>query len=131
MGKLIYFVSLLVLTDILFLVTGQLNIQSPSSVIINTIIDPSNISNLNFWSILITGLSALSAVAVVIIGIATRQSDTLIFIPMGISLSLLIGDYITIFDYLASLNNVFATILLIPTIVIFSLVIVEWVRGKD
>lgn len=133
MGKLMTYVTILIFIDILFLVTAQFVIASPSSVIINSINDLSTLTSSNFWQILIstTGISTLAITAVVIAGLITRASDILIFVPMAVGLALLIGDYIAIFSYIASINKVFALLTFVPIVVMFSLVIVEWLRGKD
>jgi len=131
MGKLITLLAILIFIDMLFIITGQLVLDSPSSVIISAVTDPSSLKDSNFWAILVTGLGGLAVVGAVIAGIATRSSDILVFVLMATSLSLLIGDYVSIFNHLYALNNVMATIILVPVIVIFALVIIEWLRGKD
>ncbi len=131
MGKLVTFLVMLFVIDLLFLATGQLTLDSPSSLIINAIQDPSIIQDSNFWTILITGVSALAVGAAVIAGIATRNSDIAIFITMGTALALLTGDYLAIYNHLASINKPLAILIMAPIIVIFTLVIVEWIRGKD
>lgn len=131
MGKLITLISILIFIDLLFIITGQLVLDSPSSVIINAITDPTTLKDTNFWVVLITGVGLLTVVGTVIAGIATRNSDILIFVPMAVSLALLVGDYISIFNYLYTLNNVMATIILVPVVLVYTLVIVEWLRGKD
>jgi len=131
MGKTITLISILVFIDILFLVTGQLTLDSPTSVIIQSITNPSSIMDFNFWQLFITGITALLVAATVVVGIVTRGSDITIFIPMALGIGAMIGDYITVYLHLAAINNVLATILFVPLLVIFVIVIAEWVRGKD
>jgi len=131
MGKLIGFVLILIIIDLLFLATGQLTLDSPSSAILNALQDPSILLQTNWWTILITGVSALAVTAAVIAGIATRNSDIVIFVSMGSALALLVGDYVVIYNHLASINKTLAIIIMSPLIIIFTLTIVEWVRGKD
>lgn len=131
MGKLVTFISILIFIDLIFLITGQLAIDSPSSVILSAIVNPSDIRTSNFWAVLIAGLSALSIVSAIVAGLVTRSSDLAIFFGMAGTLALLIGDYITIFDYLYSINDVFATVILMPIILMFTLIIIEWARSKD
>ncbi len=131
MGKLVTFVTILIFIDLLFLATGQLVLESPSSVILAALIDPSAITSANFWAVLIDGLSILAITTAVVAGLVTRSSDILIFVAMGTSLALLIGDYVAIFAYLYAINTTFAVLLMAPVIAIFGLIIVEWVRGKD
>ncbi len=131
MGKTITLISILVFIDILFLVTGQLTLDSPTSVIIQSITDPSSIMDFNFWQLFIAGITALLVGATVVVGIVTRGSDITIFIPMALGIGAMIGDYITVYLHLAAINNVLATILFVPLLIVFVIVIAEWVRGKD
>ena len=131
MGKLVSFIIILVIIDLLFLITGQLTLDSPSSLIINVIQDPSIITQASFWTILITGIGALAVTTAVIAGIVTRQSDIVLFITMGTALALLIGDFAVIYVHLASFNRTLATLIMSPILLIFTLIIIEWIRGKD
>ena len=131
MGKLVSFIIMLVVIDLLFLITGQLGLDSPSSLILDIIQDPSTITQTSFWTVLITGVTLLAAVGGVIAGIVTRSSDVTIFIVMGSALALLIGDFAAIYILLANSNRILATIIMSPILIIFSLVIIEWIRGKD
>lgn len=131
MGKLVSFIIMLVVIDLLFLITGQLGLDSPSSLILDIIQDPSTITQTSFWTVLITGVTLLAAVGGVVAGIVTRSSDVTIFIVMGSALALLIGDFAAIYILLANSNRILATIIMSPILIIFSLVIIEWIRGKD
>lgn len=125
---------ILITIDILFLATGQLTLDSPSSLILQSIENPETIITQNFWSAVIsgvTGLSALAIGAIVVVGLVSRRSDIVIFVAMGITLSLLIGDYLVILTYLLSINKVLATISFGVLAIIFPMIIVEWVRNKD
>ncbi len=132
MGKLISYLSLIVLIDLIFLITGQLTQSSPTSVIINAILDPSNIETSQLFILLITGgISLLAVGAAVVVGVISRSFEIVLFIPVAISLSVLIGDFATVFVYLASINIVWATIIMAPIMILFVMTIVEWLRGKD
>jgi len=131
MGKLVGLILILVIVDLLFLTTGQLTLDSPSSIIISAIQNPERIKDVSFWAILVTGIGALGIVAGVVAGFVTKQADIFYFVTMGSSLALLIGDYIAIFIYLNAINSVVATLIMSPIIIVFTLVIVEWLRGKD
>ncbi len=122
---------MLVIIDILFLITGQLTLDSSASIIIRSIKDPSAITELNFWTVLITGLSTLGATAAVFAGFVTKSSDIVIFIIMSTTLALMIGDFVNIYNTLAAFNKPFATIIMAPIVIIFTFIIVEWARGKD
>ncbi len=131
MGKLISFVIMLIFIDLLFLATGQLTLDSPTSAIINSIQDPTILLDTNWWTILITGLSGLALTTAVVAGFVTRSSDIAIFFVMAGTLALLAGDFLFIYNHLASINTPLAILIMSPIIVIFTLVIVEWARGKD
>ncbi len=131
MGKLIGLITMLVFIDLLFLATGQLTLDSPSSIIITALQDPSALKDLNWWKIISEQIAILAITATVIAGIATRSSDILIWIPTSIFLSLMIGDFLAIYSHLASINQPLAIIIMSPIMVIFAITILEWVRGKD
>ena len=132
MGKLIQFVSILVFIDILFIVTGQNILFSPTSAIINAILDPTNIETSQWFVLIITGgISTLAIVGSVVLGIVTRNVEFFFFVAIAVGLSTLIGDFVGIFLYLASFNILFATITIGPLMILFLLTILEWLRGKD
>ncbi len=131
MGKMLTFIVILIFIDLMFLMTGQLEIDSPGSVIINAVNNPESLATSNFWIVLITGIAGLVVTAVVVIGLVTRNSDMLLFAGMAGTLALLIGDYIAIFLYLKNINPVLATIVMAPLMIIYVFVVVEWLRGKD
>ncbi|KKN09623.1 hypothetical protein LCGC14_1044780 [marine sediment metagenome] len=132
MGKLISYLSIIVLIDLIFLITGQLTQSSPTSVIINAVLDPANIEISQLFILLITGgISLLAVGAAVVVGVISRSFEIILFIPVAISLSVLIGDFATVFVYLASINVVWATVIMAPIMVLFVMTIVEWLRGKD
>ncbi len=135
MGKQQTFILILVFIDILFLATGQLALESSSGLLIDGILNPESFKTLNFWSSFVDGfanaLSTLAVLTTVVVGFTTRASDILIFIPLGILLSLMVSDYINIFTYLASFNFVLAVLIFVPFIIMYGFVVIEWVRGKE
>lgn len=131
MGKLVGFILMLVVIDMLFLATGQLDLNSPSSIISNAVQDPTTLKTSNFWTVLITGITGLVVVTTIIAGIATRNSDIVIFAAMAGTLALLLTDYLYIYNHLASINTPLAIMIMAPIIITFILTIVEWLRVKD
>lgn len=132
MGKLVSYISILLAIDLLFLVTGQLSINSPTSSIMGAILSPGTMTSSQWWALLITGgISLLTVGAAVVVGVISRSFELIIFIPMAVALSALVGDFATVFVYLASFNLVLATLVMTPIMVIFVITIVEWLRGKD
>lgn len=130
MGKMVNLIVMLICVDILFLITGQIELSSTSSVIQTAITNPEGLEDSNFWTVLVTGIAALAVLGGVVVSLFTK-SDSILFITMAIGLSLLIGDYVNIYSYLASVNTILATVLFVPIIVLFTLIVVEWARGKD
>jgi hypothetical protein len=132
MGKLVSYISILVAIDLLFLITGQLSVNSPTSAIMGAILSPGTMTTSQWWSLLITGgISLLTIGAAVIVGVISRTFEIIIFVPMAVAMAALIGDFATVFVYLANFNIVLATVVMTPIMVIFVITIVEWLRGKD
>ena len=132
MGKLVSYISILIAIDLLFLITGQLGVNSPTSAIVGAITSPGTMVSSQWWTLLITGgISLLFVGAAVVIGVVSRSFEIVIFVPMAIALAALIGDFATIFVYLASFNIVLATVIMAPIMILFVITIVEWLRGKD
>lgn len=133
MGKMYTAIISLVFIDILFLITGQLGVESFSSLIINAILDPSSITISTFWTATIGagGLGALAAIVGVTVGALISATNVLVFLPLGLVFALLIGDYLTIFNNLSSSNPILATIVMVPIMMAFIFTVIEWVRAKD
>ncbi len=132
MGKLIQFVAILVFIDILFIITGQNVLFSPTSVIINAILDPANIQTSQLWILIIAGgIGTLAIVGSVVLGIVTRNVEFFFFVAFALGFATLVGDFVGIFLYLASFNILFATITIGPLMILFLMTVLEWLRGKD
>ncbi len=134
MGKLIQYILILAIIDLLFIITGQLGFESSTSVILSALVNPSIVLTSNWWASLIKGTGAISSLiitTVVIAGIATRNSDITIFAAMAGVLALLAADFILIYNHLASLNLVLATMIMSPVIIVYVMTVVAWLRGKD
>lgn len=134
MGKFITFLSILIFIDLVFLVTGQTTLNSPSSIIINALIDPANIKTSQFFLVLfgVAGIAGLAALSGVSTGIINNSGVSILgFATTAAALILLVGDYIAVYSYLRSLNAVFAILVMSPIILIFVMTVAEWLRGKD
>ncbi len=132
MGKLITYITILVFIDLMFLITGQLVINSPTSAFLQAILDPANIQSSQLWTLFITGgIATLTIVGSVVAGIVTRNVEFFFFVPIALGMATMIGDFATIFLYLASFNIVLATLIIAPIMTLFVLIIAEWLRGKD
>jgi hypothetical protein len=145
MGKLVTYLTLLIFIDIFFIATGQIcNDQvgcSIGSIIFNSILNVENITSLNFFTQLIgdignlfnsaTGIGALILGATVIIGSFFIPGEIRVFIPLAFTFALLIADFVFIATYLISLNALLGTVLMAPIAILYILVVIEWLKGKD
>lgn len=133
MGKLVTMLILLIFIDILFLVTGQLDISSSTSVITGAILDPSLFKTSVFFLLFlgIGGIAGLAAVSGVTTGTLVSATNILAFTFMAIGMIGLLGDFITIYLTLRLYNEILAIMIMAPIIMIFAVTIAEWLRGKD
>ncbi len=145
MGKLLFFIAIIIFVDLLFLTTGQLCATgecSLSSIIFASILQPANILNGQLFNELIgsviskfsslTGFLSLAATGGVLIGafLATKEFRILL-IPLALTMALIAGDLVFIFAMLNSINPVFGAFVSVPLGVMYIFVVVEWWRGKD
>ena len=144
MGKIIYFISAIVFIWILAIVTGQINLDttdSITSVFINAILDFGEFSftqlvgnvlgDLKDYVSSRAGILSLAASAGVAIGAyLSTSSDQRMYIPVAFTFSLLTTDIITIFNNFG-LNPVLRAFIMIPIGIIYVIVIVDWLRGRD
>ncbi|KKN65947.1 hypothetical protein LCGC14_0476500 [marine sediment metagenome] len=145
MGKVVTYLTILIMIDLFFIATGQIcNTTvgcSLGSIILNSVIDIQNILSLSFFTEFIgqitslfdsaTGIGSLILGGTVIVGSLFIPSEQRIFIPIAFSLSLLASDFVFIGSYLISLNPVLGTFLMVPLITIYVFTVVEWVKNKD
>ncbi len=125
------FLTILIFVDILFLATGQITGDSSSALIVKMLSDPAAIKNFDFWTMLIPLAGFLAFGTALAIGVVTKDLNMAVFAPIAFSLSILIGDFIAIFNYLAGINKPFAIMVIAPFLVLFPLVVVEWLKNKD
>lgn len=133
MGKLITFLSILIVIDILFLITGQLNLDSNTSMVTGAILNPTAFKTSVFFLLFfgIAGIGGLIATSGVTTGIFATGTNILAFTAMAITMTGLLGDFITIFNTLRDHNIVLATIVMAPILLLFTVTLAEWLRGKD
>lgn len=133
MAKMLWAVMTLIIIDILFLVTGQLGVESVTSLISNAILDPSSITFSTFWTAMIGdgGIGAIAVGVGVTVGSLISATNVIVFLPMGLVFAVLIGDYLTIYNLLADSNPVLATMIMVPVMMAFIITVVEWIRAKD
>ena len=144
MGKIYYYLSALIFMDLLFVITGQTcstGACSLGSILFNALLNLQNFEASLFFSELIgsvgnlagsvTGFASLLIATGVTIGTVISKSDTLLFIPMGLSLALIGADFIFIAGILLNLNFVLGTLVMAPLIAMYAFTALEWVKNKD
>lgn len=134
MGKFASFLTLIIFMDLMFIVTGQTIPNSPSSIILNAIIDPTNIKTTQLFIVLfgVAGIAGLAALSGVSTGVVSRAGiDLLGFAAIAATLVLLVGDFLFIFIFLKNINATLAVLIMSPIIAIFVFTVAEWLRGKD
>ena len=145
MGKIVTYLTLLIMIDLFFIATGQIcNTTvgcSLGSILLNSVIDIQNILSFSFFTEFIgqikqlfsspTGLGSLLVGGTVIVGALFIPSEQRLFIPMAFSLALLASDFVFIGSYLISLNAVLGTFIMAPLILIYTFTVVEWLKNRD
>ncbi len=141
MGKLIKFLTLIIMVDLLFVITGQAP-DSLTSIIFSTLLDIGNVSTSELMTTFIgniftstssaTGVLALVAsIATVAVGVVFSRSESLLFASFAVPLGLLANDLVFIASYLIGLNAILGTLIMGPIIILYVFTILEWIRGKD
>lgn len=133
MGKLVTYLSMLIFVDMLFLITGQLDVNSASSIVTGAILNPTAFKTSVFFLTFlgVAGIAGLIATAGVTTGVLVNATNVLAFIAMAIAMIGLLGDFITIFNTLSNYNFVLAVVIMAPIIMLFAVTLAEWLRGKD
>ena len=131
MSNLKSYLSILIFMDLMFIITGQIATSSPTSILLNAILDPSNIKTSAFWLVMLgaTGIGALATLAGLAVGFVSRAGISILgFVAIATSMALLVGDFISIFLYLRDLNAILATIIMAPLTILYLLTVVEWLK---
>jgi len=133
MGKLGNYIAVLIFVDLLFIITGQIGGNSPTSILFNAIIDPSTIKSVGFWSVIIgaAGIAGLSGTAGVVSGFLTTPLQIGLFAAMALSLATLVADFISIYSVLRIHSEILAIIIMAPIIILLVFTIAEWLLNKD
>ena len=131
MGKLVSMLGILIFIDILFLITGQLDISSGTSVVTGAILDPSLFKSSVFFLLFLgaAGIAGLVATSGVTTGTLVSATNVLAFAAMAVAMTALIGDFLTIYLTLRASNEVLAIVVMAPIIMLFAVTIAEWLRG--
>lgn len=150
MGRLTTYLTILIVMDLLFIITGQLcaNGQcSFTSVIFSMAINPS-LSIVSDWfktliastADIFQGDASPGAIGTLLGFVATAgvaagslifglKNDSILFASTGFALALLVGDFINIYTYFYSFSPVFALLMFSPITILYVFTCLEWVRG--
>lgn len=145
MGKLITYLSIIIFIDLLFLTTGQLCAAGDctlTSTIFNAILNVGE-TTFNQWFLeligdvfskllSITGIWAIGVTGAVVIStfIATREFRILL-VPLTFTLAVIAADFGIIAQRLIEFNPVLGVFIMAPLMVIYVMIVVEWLIGKD
>lgn len=153
MGSIRNYLIILIMMDLIFIITGQLcsnGICSFTSVIFSSIFHPENILSLDFYAqivgnpiALVGGLAVATGIGFLIQQLTSGgisagslinglKNDSILFAPTGIALSLIVGDFINVFDYIYSTSGAIPAVLIFtPLTMIYVFACLEWVRGMN
>ncbi len=133
MGKMINMITIVIFVDMLFLAFwgGSTSLES---IIWNWLVDPVDF-NTNLVTVALTSLFstiAAGALTAVVVALSGAKTDTVLFASFASAVILNIGkDYLFMFQQISQVNTLLATILIIPFLITFSFITIEWLRGKD
>jgi len=134
MGKTMYFISIIIFIDLLFVVFlgGSTSLQS---IIFNWITEPKDFDT-NFVSLalrsLFTTLAIGATAAIVVSTISGAKTDTVLFAGFAAGTLYNVGkDFYGLYDIISLESTTLATILILPFIIMFAFITIEWLRGKD
>ncbi len=133
MGKMVTMISTIIFVDILFILFWGTS-TSLTSILFNWIVDPTNFDGnlvtLAFFSLFST--IAAGALTAVVVALSGAKTDTVLFASFASGVLYNVGkDYLFMFQELTNINVQIANVFMIPFIVMFSWISIEWLRGKD
>ncbi len=151
MGRIATYLTILVVIELVFVITGQMCVGGSSSCTLGSALfgfalDPSSTTS-SFWfktvignvADMLSGDSSLGALGslfgVAVAGIAVGslifglKNDAYLWMGTGLALSLLVNDFALFYAYFYSFSPVVATLIFSPIMVIFTFTCLEWVRG--
>lgn len=148
MGKMIFYITAIIIIDIALLATGQMCIIESgtqqcgiSSIIFKAIVNLLNLNVSLFFTQIVgdfsnligskTGFMALLAGgAVAVTTYLASSSEQRIFIPIALTLGIIVGDFIFLFSSLG-IPPLIGTLIIAPLAITFILTVLDWIRGKD
>ena len=133
MGKAIKLISIILFVDILF-ITFWSGSTSLESIIVSWITSPASF-NTNLVIVALKSLFttiAAGALAAVVVALSGAKTDTVLFAGFASAVLVNIGkDYLFMYQQVATINSILALIAIFPFVVMFSFIVIEWLRGRD
>lgn len=133
MGKMIAMISTILFVDLIFITFwgGSTSLQS---IFVSWITDPAAF-NSNFVAITIEAAFSsiiIGASAVVATFFSGAKTDTVLFAAFASTTLYNIGkDYLTMWQIISLINPILATIIIMPFMIMFAFIVVEWLKNKD
>lgn len=129
-----YLISIIIFVDILFITFWAGASTSLQSIIVSWITDPASF-NANFITLALKSLFATitaGALTAVVVALSGAKTDTVLFSAFASGTLYNIGkDYLVMYQEVANINTILALVLIVPFMIMFAFIVVEWLRGKD
>lgn len=133
MAKMHMYLLGMIIWILLFHFAGLID-QTPTSYILSNlgVTNPENFGSTQFWATLVSVL-ALSVAGVTIGLIYGGRTSSIVLLTTTLAFggifTLILWDFIVLFNVLIRTNHYLAVLLISPLMVIFGLTIYEWIRG--
>jgi len=124
---------------LLFYYTGLLDqTASLNSALLDLLFDIEGLGSgdtttpsVNAWKVVVLALEGILAAAVIVVGFFRNSPELFIVAPIAIYMANLLLDFVIVFNVIASVTPVLATLVFAPIMLLFMFTVVEWWRGRD
>ena len=133
MGKMINMISIIVFVDIIFITFwgGSTSLQS---IVVNWITNPTGFDT-NFITLALKSLFttiAAGALTAVVVALSGAKTDTVLFATFASSTLFNLGkDYLFMYQQIAEINILIATLVMLPFMIMFAFITIEWLKNRD
>jgi len=133
MGKMIAMLSTILFVDLLF-ITFWGGSSSLQSIFVSWITDPAGFDSNLISTLIQSAFSSIiiGASAVVATFFSGAKTDTVLFAAFASTTLWNVGkDYLTMYQQVAVVNTTLATIFIVPFMIMFAFITMEWLKNKD
>lgn len=130
MGKMTTYLIVMSGLMLLFYFTGLIN-ESINSTLLDMLLNPASIQNASLGTKLVLAIEALLVSGIIVLGITTGNLDLVASGPFAIYLFNLGWDFLSVYQVMASANNVLATLIISPLFILWAVTVFEFWRGTD